>query len=836
MKYTLLILSLFFALAAQADTLTIASVRASQAVPLSLPYLTDSLNQKGKAFDTGTLLKENLSLRHRASQASLELPEGSALLHGVQTTDSTTYYVRTLYFTLTTHAFAKARIEVKGLKEKKIYVGEKEYNNDELQLLPGSTPVTLVCLSRPLDRDTLHLSLQGKALEGVCINAEGKRPFTLADQMNGDFIHSAKLSPSGRYLLTYYYTQKADGAALYRTVITETQSEREVLRRNGFVKYSWMPRTDELYITRTGENGTDLIVQNPATGAERTFCKDIPSESFTLSPDASYFVYSRTQDTRQVEGGLKLLEAPDDRQPGWRSRNALYLFDFATGTSRQLTFGSTSAWVSDISRSGKQLLLSISRMSPARVPFDRTTLVELTPSTMRADTILVDTPYIAGAKYSPDGKQLLIKASPAAFGGVGSEVAQGQTPSMFDYRLYLYTRATRSVRALLPRFAPAVESYQWSAAAGRIIFSATDGAGVSLYTLRPAEGSTPVRAALPISYVQGYTVAAEAERLTAVAFGQTGQRARELFRFTLSDRSEVKAQRIGEVNYDRQAAELAIGACRDWSFRSSRGDSISGYYVLPPDFDATKRYPLIVYYYGGCTPTPKQVEFFYPLQTFASQGYVVYVCEPSGTIGYGQEFAARHVGTWGQGSADDIIEGTQQFVREHPYVDGKRIGCIGASYGGFMTQYLQTRTDLFACAISHAGISNIASYWGGGYWGYTYGQVAQFGQYPWNAPDLYVKQSPLFNADKIHTPLLLIHGTADTNVPTNESQQLFTALRILGRRVSYVQVDGENHVITTRGKRIAWQNTIYAWFARYLKGQPEWWETLYPGDEKDGDK
>ena len=134
-----------------------------------------------------------------------------------------------------------------------------------------------------------------------------------------------------------------------------------------------------------------------------------------------------------------------------------------------------------------------------------------------------------------------------------------------------------------------------------------------------------------------------------------------------------------------------------------------------------------------------------------------------------------------------------------------------------MTQYLQTKTDLFAAAISHAGISNITSYWGGGYWGYTYGEVAQYLNYPWNNPDLYTKHSPLFNADKIQTPLLLIHGTVDTNVPPFESQQLYTALRILGKEVEYIQVNGEDHVITNWQKRLEWQNAIFAWFAKYLK-------------------
>lgn len=104
--------------------------------------------------------------------------------------------------------------------------------------------------------------------------------------------------------------------------------------------------------------------------------------------------------------------------------------------------------------------------------------------------------------------------------------------------------------------------------------------------------------------------------------------------------------------------------------------------------------------------------FPYCAQLFASRDYVVYVIQPSGAIGYGQEFSARHVNAWGERTADEIIEGTKKFCAAHPFVNDKRIGCLGASYGGFMTMYLQTKTDMFAAAASHAGISNVTSYWG----------------------------------------------------------------------------------------------------------------------------
>ena len=99
--------------------------------------------------------------------------------------------------------------------------------------------------------------------------------------------------------------------------------------------------------------------------------------------------------------------------------------------------------------------------------------------------------------------------------------------------------------------------------------------------------------------------------------------------------------------------------------------------------------------------------------------------------------------------------------------------------------------------------------------------------YPWTRKDLYVDQSPLFNAEKIHTPLLFLHGNADHNVPIGESIQMFTALKLLGRPTAFVVVDGQDHHVLDFGKRVKWHNTIMAWFQRYLKGDDSWWKAIY---------
>jgi len=271
-----------------------------------------------------------------------------------------------------------------------------------------------------------------------------------------------------------------------------------------------------------------------------------------------------------------------------------------------------------------------------------------------------------------------------------------------------------------------------------------------------------------------------------------------------------------------------IGKIIDYEYTTAKGVKIDGRVYYPPDFNPEKKYPMIVYYYSGTFPTIRDFGGRYPKHYWAANGYIVYVLQPSGAVGYGQDFSSAHVNNWGITVADEIIESVKSFVATNKFVDPKKVGCIGASYGGFMTMLLLTKTNIFSAAISHAGISSIASYWGEGYWGYSYSAVASENSFPWNNRDLYVNQSPLFNADNIHTPLLLLHGTNDKNVPTGESIQLYTALKILGRPVELIEVEGEDHHITDVKKRLIWSKTIVAWFDKYLKDQNDWWNYLYP--------
>lgn len=511
---------------------------------------------------------------------------------------------------------------------------------------------------------------------------------------------------------------------------------------------------------------------------------------------------------------------PDDRQPGWRNRSFLHKYDLATGLFQRLTFGHNSTSLNDISKDGRYLLFSSSERDLTKRPFGTNILYSMDLQTMQTEVLLKD-PFISYAQFSPDGKQLAVSGSGEAFDKIGLNITDGQTSNLGDGQLFIYDLTARQATPVSKDFDPNIQSFTWNTADKLIYLQGEDKDYVRLYVLNPADGKIkPVP--LKEDILSDFTVASAAPEL--VYFGESASNSQRLYSVNLKKNTTVCLKDLSE----EILKDVTLGEVHDWNFRAAAGDTIYGRYYLPPHFDPNKKYPLIVNYYGGTSPTERSLENRYPSHAYAALGYIVYIIQPSGATGFGQEFAARHVNAWGKRTGDEIIEGTKKFCAEHNFVDAKKIGCIGASYGGFMTQYLQTKTDIFAAAISHAGISDITSYWGEGYWGYSYSALATANSYPWNARDIYVEQSPLFHADKINTPILFLHGTVDTNVPIGESIQMFTALKLLGKETAFIQVIGQNHQILDYKKRAEWNNTIYAWFAKWLKEQPEWWETLYP--------
>lgn len=243
--------------------------------------------------------------------------------------------------------------------------------------------------------------------------------------------------------------------------------------------------------------------------------------------------------------------------------------------------------------------------------------------------------------------------------------------------------------------------------------------------------------------------------------------------------------------------------------------------------------PLIVYLYGGASPLCMAFEDSH--QTLATRGYAVLVLNPSGCGGFGYESADLHVNDWGEIVLDEVLDSIRSVLQQYPVLNPRAVGVYGGSYGGFLVMRLLARSNFFQAGCSIAGISNITSYWGGSYFGYQYGRSALSDSYPWTRPDIFIQRSPVFEAELMNTPLLLLHGEYDTNVPLNESEQIFTALKSLGKEVSIVVFPEEDHGMrSSPSSRLASREYLVAWFDKHLQGIEYAWKQLTAGDVEQG--
>lgn len=779
----------------------------NQAGPFKVmaPVSLDSVNVAGKKYDPATQMDAiALSAQPTTVFSGQVLPSLA---------DSRS--VGLLSFYVNNSNFLKGEFVVKGPKAYKLYVDGKECKGD-LNLAPEHHTFAIKYLVEAGATDSVQVVLD--ASQPVDYTLDKVHPLMVHDLTDGRRVRSISLSPDGRYVALSFCTTERGGKEHWHYELRETKSGKLVRVLDAAAR--WMPRTTALlHDVREGDQRV-LYKVDPLTGQRECFAKNVPEGSFTMAPTEDYLILNCTEEGPKEDTDIYEIVEMDDRQPGWRTRRYLCRYDVASGIATRITYGSKGEWLMDISADGRKLLVAASRSRLTKRPTTVTDVMIMDAQTLKTDTLLHAAEFLGGGCFSPDASQLLFMGNPEAFDRIGCQLPPHVTPSMTENELFLFDIASNEVKPLTRDFDPSVSDYQWSVADGKVYFSAEDRDYVRLFALDTANGAI---AQLPVSGEYAYRVSL-AKRTPLMAY---------LSESVMAPASayvmDLKKQRE-QPFFDGAAtlSEVRLGQCTDWNFQNSRGDTVYGRCYLPANFDASKKYPLIVYYYGGCSPVSRNFALSYSAHYWNSLGYVAYILQPSGATGFGQEWASRHVNTAGVGPADDIIEGTRQFCREHPYVDSTKIGCMGASYGGFMTMYLQTKTDLFAAAVSHAGIANHTSYWGQGYWGYNYSEVSMANSYPWSHRELYVDRSPLFNADKIHTPLLLLHGDVDTNVPPIESLQMFTALKLLGREVALVQVAGQNHHILDYTKREKWLATQMAWFQKWLKGDSSWWDALYP--------
>lgn len=718
--------------------------------------------------------------------------------------------------TLSVDRFTQGELVLSALEKPQVFVAgikaDKGEKGHKLVLTTGEHPV--VVIARGIKTDTVP-DFEFSAKEGhdnIRLYSGEKQRLSAQQLFDSQVVSALQLSDDGRYaLISYSRYDQAQGD----TPITYT----ELLRLDTMeVHQHWpMSLTGAAFSadskTLVYLQGDRLQRLDLATRKEETLSAALKQASGFEFVDERTLVFSWKKAGEDDGKLVKRYQALEDRWSYWRDNNQLYQMDLNSGLIRQLTKADTSTHLLDVSDDGQRLLLMRSVVDYSEPPHGKSALYELELGSLK-ERLIGEYRALNGAQYSKDGFYLL--GGPNFANGTGLAVAGDQVANDYDGQLYHMKADGSDIRALSKTFDPAI-SGMWVTHRDHLILKVAEQDKTRLYHYNQGRYSL-LTAQLD---VVEHTAVAKGAKPRLLYAGSTASSPQALY----THQRDKKALKISDSAtwYD----DTRIPKMQEFDFLNQRGESIKGRVYLPHDLDETKSYPALVYYYGGTAPVSRAFTGRYPFNLWAAQGYVVYVLQPSGTYGFGQEFSARHVNAWGEYTSDDIIQGTQAFLKAYPFVDNSKVGHLGASYGGFMTMYLATRTDIFAASISHAGIANIASYWGEGWWGALYSGVASRGSFPWNNPQLYTQQSPLFHASKISNPMLLIHGDADTNVPPGESQQMYTALKLLGKDVELVEYKGDNHHILTREKTFHWWSTMLAYFDMHLKDQPQWWQHLY---------
>jgi dipeptidyl aminopeptidase/acylaminoacyl peptidase len=670
----------------------------------------------------------------------------------------------------------------------------------------------------------LQASLKNKpafASDPVRISLDAERRVSMEDVLNTVNINGVELSPDGRRAAVILSRLPCGGSTSSRWLeILDTEGGLRLFTSQGLAEigdFQWLGDSRRFSFTRSDKDLSDLCLFDLGDHSCRVLLAGMKNFSgHWWASDGSFLVYA-TGEEAEKDKPYRHIRKIDDRS-GFQARQSLTLFFPVSGARQPLASFADDFSQVRVSPDNRSLLLA-SYGEDAKVrPYHRNTLVLYTLADGSREKIL-DDPWIEDFLWSPDSRKLLLLGGASAFSGLGSTLPSGVIPNDFDIQAYVFDTKTKKAEALSRRFAPSIDSAFWHPN-GSVFMKVTDHHYARVFRCAPGEKKfTRLETACDSVGDISYSRSAK-----AVFSGSGLGSPQKLYVLNLGSGS---ARVLKEYNRE-MFSRVRFGKAEDWSFKTKEGRAIGGYICYPPGFDPARLYPCIVNFYGGTSPIERDFGGRYPKDWYAANGYIVCVLQPSGAVGYGQEFSSAHVNDWGEITSAEIIRGVGELLRTHPFIDNRRVGAIGASYGGFMAQTLAGKTDLFAALISHAGISALSSYWGSGDWGYSYSGVATAGSFPWNRKDIYVGHSPLFMAERITKPLLLLHGENDNNVPPGESYQMFAALKLLNKDVALVTFPGQQHFILTPPQRIRWLQTIMAWFDRWLKGQGEWWKELYP--------
>jgi dipeptidyl aminopeptidase/acylaminoacyl peptidase len=402
--------------------------------------------------------------------------------------------------------------------------------------------------------------------------------------------------------------------------------------------------------------------------------------------------------------------------------------------------------------------------------------------------------YDGAPLYSPDGKYIAYRA----------QRRPGFESDRFE--IMLYDRQAQSSRSITEKTDRSISGFAWATDSRTVFFTAEDEEYVSIY--RAALNGEVVRV---ISGTFNDAVCVSRDGKTLVFTRQSNSVPAEIYRSGVDGSG---AQALTSENRP-VLAQLEMGKVESIRYPGAEGKPIQAWIVKPPRFAADRKWPAIVLIHGGPQGAwSDSFSYRWNLQMFAARGYVVFAPNPRGSTGFGQEFTDQISGDWGGRVYTDLMNGVDYLARL-PYVDPNRMAAAGASYGGYMIDWLEGHSSRFKCVVSHDGVFNAASMFGATE--ELWFPLWEFKGTPWSNPEIYAKWSPSSYVKNFKTPMLVVHGERDYRVPVAEGFQLFTALQLMNVPSKFLYFPDEGHWVLKPQNSRLWYRTVLDWIDQWTK-------------------
>jgi dipeptidyl aminopeptidase/acylaminoacyl peptidase len=410
---------------------------------------------------------------------------------------------------------------------------------------------------------------------------------------------------------------------------------------------------------------------------------------------------------------------------------------------------------------------------------------------------ITENPALDGSPhYSPDGRYIAYAAM--------------STPGYESDRqcLVLYDRQNGDHIRLSDDLDRSVGNMAWGSDSRRLYFTARDQGYGSIYEV---DLTGDLRRVAREGYSTGLATVPEGNGLILVR--SFNHQPAELFTLSLPS---LESSQLTSFNADF-LAEVELTELDEFWFAGADGDSVHGFLQKPPQFDPNQKYPLVLTIHGG--PQGMWADrfmttwFTFPL--ISSPGYVGLFLNPRGSSGYGLEFRQQISRDYGGRCYEDLIKGLDHALEKYDFIDSTRLAAIGGSFGGYAVNWILGQTDRFDCAVSHAGLYNLTSFYGATE--ELWFPAWDMGKTPWDEPELYDRWSPHRFAGNFRTPTLVTHCELDFRVPFAESLQLFTALQVQGVPSRLVVFPDDGHVISLPQNNLRWWREIHRWLGDNLE-------------------